>query len=443
MEPTHSTPSFRERASDVVRGRFIRDTSGTDVSLDPGPALRKRRRLLIGGVLLGVALIAGATFAVRSWLTTGHVFSRERLRISEVTLGAFVRDVAAEGTVITANSPTLYAVSTGTITFRVRAGDAVQKGQVLGLLDSPALVNNYTQERATLDSLDVALGRQEIDLRKQELADREQADLAQVSIHAAQREYNRLETAWKEGVEPRKDFDKASDDLSNAKLSYQQALANAKLNAESLEYDLKTKRLERDRQKLVVQNLAREVGDLTVRSPVRGMVGSLAVDQKATVAENAALLTVVDLTSLEVEFRVPESYASDLALDLPAEISFGGSTYKGSVTAVSPQVEDSEVKGRVRFRGAPPRGLRQNQRVNVRIIFDERQNVLQVERGSFVDAGSVAYVVEGDEARRTPVKLGAMSVSAVEILSGLKAGQQIVVSSVSDFDDAPLVRLTN
>ena len=443
MEPTHSTPSFRERATDVVRGRFIRDTSGTDVSLDPGPALRKRRRLLIAGALVAAALIAGATFAVRSWLTTGHVFSRERLRISEVTLGPFVRDVAAEGTVITANSPTLYAISTGSITFRVRAGDAVQKGQVLGVLDSPALVNTYTQERATLDSLNVALGRQEIDLRKQELADREQADLAQVAIHGADREYTREQTAWKEGVEPQKNFDKASDDLSNAKLAYQQALANAKLNAESLEYDLKTKRLERDRQKLVVANLAREVGDLTVRSPVQGMVGSLAVDQKATVAENAALLTVVDLSSLEVEFRVPESYASDLALDLPAEISYGGSTYKGNVTAVSPQVEDSEVKGRVRFRGAPPRGLRQNQRVNVRIVFDERQNVLQVERGSFVDAGSVAYVVEGDQARRTPVKIGAMSVSAVEILSGLKAGQQIVVSSVSDFDDAPLVTLTN
>jgi len=66
MEPTHSTPSFRERATDVVRGRFIRDTSGTDVSLDPGPALRKRRRLLIAGALLAAALIAGATFAVRS-----------------------------------------------------------------------------------------------------------------------------------------------------------------------------------------------------------------------------------------------------------------------------------------------------------------------------------------------------------------------------------------
>lgn len=443
MEPTHSTPSFRERTSDLVRGGFIRDTSGTDVSLDPAPRLRRRRRLQLGGALLAALLITAGTLAVRSWSSTGHVVSRERLRISEVTRGPFLRDVAAEGTVITANSPTLYAVSTGTITFRVRAGDAVQKGQVLAALDSPALVNNYTQERATLDSLNVALGRQQIDLRKQELADREQADLAQVQIHAAQREYNRLQTAYKEGVWPERDFAKAGDDLANAKLAYQQALANAKLNAESLEYDLKTKRLERDRQKLVVANLAREVADLTVRSPVRGIVGSLAVDQRATVAENAALLTVVDLSSLEVEFRVPESYASDLALDLPAEVSFGGATYKGSVTAVSPEVEDSEVKGRVRISGVPPRGLRQNQRVNVRIIFDERSNVLQVERGAFVDAGSIAYVVDGDQARRTAVKLGAMSVSAVEVLSGLQAGERIVVSSVSDFDDAPVVRLAN
>lgn len=442
MEPTHS-PSSRERTSDEARGRSIRDTSSTDVTLDPGSQRGKRRRLAIGGAVLAVGLLAGAILAVRSWSSTGHVVSRERLRIAEVTRGPFVRDVAAEGTVITANSPTLYAVSTGTIMFRVRAGDTVQKGQVIALLDSPALVNTYTQEKATLDSLNVALGRQEIDLRRQELADKEQADLAQVAIHGAQREYNREQTAFQEGVEPQKNFDKAADDLANAKLAYQQARANAKLNAESLEYDLKTKRLERERQKLVVENLAREVGDLTVRSPVRGVVGSLAVDQKATVAENAALLTVVDLSSLEVEFRVPESYATDLALDLPAEISFGGRTYPGSVTAVSPEVEDSEVKGRVRFSGTPPRGLRQNQRATVRIIFDQRPNVLQVERGSFVDAGSVAYVVDGDQAHRTPVKLGAMSVSAVEILSGLEAGQRIVVSSVSDFDDAPVVRFAD
>jgi HlyD family secretion protein len=66
-------------------------------------------------------------------------------------------------------------------------------------------------------------------------------------------------------------------------------------------------------------------------------------------------------------------------------------------------VQDSEVKGRVRFTDAPPAGLRQNELANVRVILDGRQNVLQVERGSFVDAGSIAFVVDGDEAHRTPV----------------------------------------
>ncbi|HUN26612.1 MAG TPA: efflux RND transporter periplasmic adaptor subunit [Steroidobacteraceae bacterium] len=443
MEPTQSTPSPDGRTTEIGRGRFIRDTSATDVAVDPAPRLRKRRRVLLASIAAAALLLIGATLAARSWIATGHVISRAQLRIAEVTRGPFIRDVAAEGTVVTANSPTLYAVSTGTVTFLVRAGDAVQKAQVLATLDSPTLVNQYDQERATLDSQNVALGRQEIELKREELSDREQADLARVQITAAEREFKREQTAYQEGVVPQRDFAKAGDDLASARLTYSQAVANAKLAAESLEYDLKTKRLDRDRQKLLVDNLARQVRDLTVRSPVRGIVGSLAVDQKATVAENAALLTVVDLSSLEIEFRVPESYATDLALDLPAEITYGGGTYQGTVTAVSPEVEDSEVRGRVRFAHAPPQGLRQNERVSVRIILDQRRDVLQVERGSFVDAGSVAYVVDGDEARRTPVKFGAMSVSAVEILSGLTPGERIVVSSVSDFDDLPHVRLAD
>jgi HlyD family secretion protein len=447
MEPQptepRSTAAPTERTGTLTRGAFIRDTSATDVTVDPAPRSRKRRQALIVGAILAALLVVSAVLATRSWLSTGHVVSRERLRIAAVSRGPFVRDVAAEGTVITANSPTLFAVATGTITFAVRAGDAVQKEQVLGTLDSPALVNEYARERATLDSLNVALGRQEIELRRQELEDREKADLAQVQIHAAEREYKRQETAFKEGVVPERDYAKAGDDVATARLTYDQAVANAKLAADSLQYELKTKGLERDRQKLLVENLARRVRELTVRSPVRGIVGSLSVDQKATVAENAALLNVVDLSALEVEFRVPESYATDLALDLPAEVSYGGHTFKGHVTAVSPAVEQSEVKGRVRFAGSAPPGLRQNQRVSVRIVLDERQHVLQVERGAFVDAGSYAYLVEGDQARRTPVKLGAMSVSAVEILSGLTSGQQIIVSGVSDFGDAPLVRLTN
>jgi HlyD family secretion protein len=185
------------------------------------------------------------------------------------------------------------------------------------------------------------------------------------------------------------------------------------------------------------------VDALTIRSPVKGMVGSLLVSQKATVTENAGLLTVVDLSALEVEFSVAESYASDLAINMGAEINYAGKNYPGTVTSISPEVQQNEVKGRVRFADRVPAGVRQNQRVNVRIVLDHRENVLKVERGSFVDGGSVAYRVRGDVATRQPVTLGAMSVGEVEIHSGLDAGDQIIVSSVSELGDAPEVRLTD
>ncbi len=426
-----------------ARKPFIRDTAATDVSLDPQPQIRRRRRSVLIGAVIVIVLIAAATLAVRSWMSTAAVIPRERLRIAQVTRGPFVRDVAAEGTVITANSPTLFAPSPGTVTFDVRAGDTVKKGQALATLDSPSLVNEYAQEQATLESLTVALERQDIEVRRQELTNKEQADLARVEIHAAQREFKRATTAWQEHVIPQRDYALASDNVDTAQLTYDHAVANAKLANESLEFELRTKRLERDRQRLLVQNLARKVKELTIRSPVDGVVGTLAVNQKSAVIENTALLSVVDLSALEIEFRVPETYASGLRPGFAAEIAYGGNTYQGAVSAVSPEVQESEVRGRVRFAGQVPADLRENQRVNVRIILDSRRDVLQVERGGFVDAGGIAYVVEGNTAIRRPVKLGAMSVSAVEIRSGLSPGERVVVSSLADFGDAPRVRLTD
>jgi HlyD family secretion protein len=90
-----------------------------------------------------------------------------------------------------------------------------------------------------------------------------------------------------------------------------------------------------------------------------------------------------------------------------------------------------------------PAGLRQNQRVSVRIVLDQRPDILKVERGAFTDAGSYAYVVEGDTARKRNVTLGAMSMGEVEIVSGLKEGESIVVSSVDDFSGVPEARLTD
>ena len=97
----------------------------------------------------------------------------------------------------------------------------------------------------------------------------------------------------------------------------------------------------------------------------------------------------------------------------------------------------------MRFGDKKPAGLRQNQQLTTRILMDEHPNVLMVERGPFVDtgAGRVAYVVRGDVAERTPIEVGATSLNAVEIVSGVKEGDRIVISGTDEFKGAQRVAI--
>jgi HlyD family secretion protein len=424
-------------------GAPIRTTEGQDAVVEDTRSHWYRRRWIYIAGGAAVLVIALLVWLLAQWSDLKNTVSSERLRVVSVTRGHFIRDVAAQGTVIAAVNPTLFSIAPGTISYSVRAGDTVTKGQALGTLDSPDLRNEYDRERATLDSLNAALERQEIEIRRQIMLSKQQADLAKVAINAAEREQKRAQSAWDERVISERDYRRALDDVDTAKLNFDHATATATLERDSLALELRTKRLERDRQSFVVQNLRNRVDELTIRSPVSGMVANLAQTEKAHVPESAPLITVVDLTVFEIEFQVAETYARDIKSGMTADITLDGRPHTGLVTAISPEVRQSQVTGRVKFSGTQPPGLRQNQRASVRIVLDERNDVLKFERGSFIDEATRAvYVVRGDRAVRVPVELGAASVAEVEVVRGLAAGDRVVVSDMRDFNDEPEVVIT-
>jgi HlyD family secretion protein len=108
-------------------------------------------------------------------------------------------------------------------------------------------------------------------------------------------------------------------------------------------------------------------------------------------------------------------------------------------------VVNGEVAARLRFDGETPKQLRQNQRLSVRVLLDKRENVLTVQRGSFVDesGGSYAYLVRDGIAVKTPIRVGASSIDKVEILDGLKEGDRIVISGTDTFKSAAKVAISN
>jgi HlyD family secretion protein len=428
----------------LLRDVSIRGTQSQDRAVD-GPKVDRKTMLKRYGLPAGIALVVlvALIWAVKSWLSTEKVIPRERMRTATVERGHFVRDVAATGTVVAAVSPTLFAEAPGTIIYKVRAGDVVKAGDVLGKVESAALLNEYERERATLISAEASLTRQAIEVRRQILKSGQDSDLAKVQITAAEREYKRAQDAWDIHVIPERDFKRAQDELETAKLNYAHAVATGGLEKDSLQLELRSQRATRDAQALKVARLKERVDALTLKSPVAGIVGTLAQLERAQVAENAPLVTVVDLSALEVEFQVAESYASEIKPAMAAEITLDGRRIVGKVAGISPDVKDNQVKGRVRFE-QQPQGLRQNQRAAVRIVLDERDDVLSVGRSPFADSETrFVYVVRGDYAVRTPVAFGAAAIGEIEVRSGLQPGDVVVLSDMRDYKDAARVLISN
>jgi HlyD family secretion protein len=356
-----------------------------------------------------------------------------------------VRDLTAEGRVITANSPTLYAIAGGTVTLKVVAGDVVEAGQELAVIDSPELRSRLVQEESTLASLEGEASRAVLDAQLTRSDARKLLDQAQIDYTAAQRDVERYERAFNGGAVSRNDYDRALDGLKKAELGLAAARKDFALQGQGAGIDARNKQLLAERQRAVVAELRRQVDALTLRAPFDGQVGQVQVAQGTNVAINAPILSVIDLSVFEVEIRVPESFARDLSIGVPAQIASSGNRYAAKVAAVSPEVVNGEVTARLRFEeDQQPPNLRQNQRLSARIVLDTREDVLMVERGPFLeqDGGRFAWVVEGSSAVRRPIQAGASSLNAVEIVSGLEEGERIVVSGTDQFDNADRVRIS-
>ena len=409
-----------------------------DKVVTPPRGLTRRRGILIGAGAALLLAVAVSLPLLRRWAVTDRSVEASRLRLATVVRGDLERDVAAQGRIVAALHPTLFSPAQGIVALTAKAGSVVKKGQLLARIDSPELVSRFNQERASTQSLEADLGRQEIAVRQAALRTRQNVEVLTMRRNAARRARERAQELFAQGLLNKVDEERSEDDLQTAELELKNAHEATQLEKETLEFELRNRRLAVERQASVARELQRQVDLLRVTAPFDGMVATVNVQDRDAVGPNQAILTIVDLSAFEVEFDVPENYAALLAPGTRAEILYEGRPYPGRVTVVSPEVRDSQVRGTVAFDGETPPGLRQSQRVSVRMVLEQKNGVLKTARGPFLESGGgrYAYVVEGGIARRREIAVGAVSVSEVEILRGLGEGERIVVSDTSLFEGA-------
>lgn len=420
---------------------MIPETDSMDRLVEKPAGLSRRGKVLLGAGLLLLLALVPLWPAIQRWLRAEQSVDLARLRIATVVRGDLERDVAAEGRIVAANHPRLYSPAEGTASLAVRPGQAVRKGQTLVTIASPELQSQLAQERSRLQSLESELGRSRLSAKQQNAGNRQTAELRRVRLEAARRELDRNEKLRADGLVNEVELDRSKDAVRLAEVELEQAVEGNGLQREALDFEVADRERQVERQRLVVSDLERRVRELAVTAPFDGLVATLDVDDRQAVAQNAPLLTVVDLSTYEVEVRIAEAYAEEVGSGTRAEIDLGGRTVAGTVASVSPEVREGQVEGTVAFAGRAPEGLRQSQRVSVRLILDRRTGVLKVARGPFLESGggTKVYVLADGVATLRPIRAGAVSVGEVEILDGLAEGEQILLTDVQQFQGAETV----
>jgi len=416
---------------------MIKDTSAQDVQVK-APISYKKYAIITAIVFIVVSTVAYIFLTNHSAKSS---ISRSKVQVAKVHVKALIRDIAASGKIVAANAPKIYSPERGFIDLKVKAGDTVKQGNTLALLQSPELTNELKQQESVLKRLQGEQQRQHLQARRQTLTLNKTLDMAQVELNAAERENRRAQLSIQQHLISQIDLEKAVDDLSRAKLSYKHAQQEVLLAKDTLAFELQAAKSDVTRQQLIVDDLIRKVSNLSIKATVTGIVGNLLVQQKAAVTQSQPLMTLVDLSNFEAELQVPESYANELGLGMEVELKLGNETVMGNLSAISPEVNNREVTARVRFKGVT-NNIRQNQRLTARILLDNREGVMQVKRGAFMQQGGIfAYKVEGNIAKRIPITIGTTSINAVELLSGLKENDEIIISSYSDFKQADTILL--
>lgn len=401
------------------------------------------RRFLPAGVITTVLILLAVVLFQSFGQSASLVLSRNQMQFATVQRGDLVRDISVQGRIVAANAPTLYSQEIGQVQLFKQPGEAVNQGDLLATITSPALQNDLQQQEAVLAGMQSEAQRAELAAREQQLDTEQVRNTAQVNLMAAQRELQRARQSIEFGVIRQLDFDIAEDNVTTAELEYDHAKRKVELARDMLSFEQSSRTQSIHRQQLVVNEMKRKVMALNITAPVTGQLGNWLVEQQSHVLPGQALLTVIDLSQYEAELAVPESYARDLLAGQQVEVQLGRQQLHGAISYIAPEVRNNQVSARVRFSEADSSQLRQSQRLTARVVLEHKEDVLKVARGDFVSSGGgrQAYQVIDNQAIRKQVELGSLSVQWVEILSGASEGEQWVISNLSEFKDQNRVNL--
>jgi HlyD family secretion protein len=402
---------------------------------------REKRRMWMkwgGTVVVGiVAVIALMQLMQESLHERDIVFS-------VVDEGSIDVSVSASGKVVPAfeeiiNSP----INSRILEVYKKGGDSVEVGTPILRLD---LLSAETDYKKQLDEVQM----NELKLEQLRIQNRSKLSEMEMQLKVSRMELNR------KAVELRNEqyLDSlgagTTDKVRQVELDYnvsklkleedEQKFINEQATADA---DLKVKELELNIARKTLAETKRTLDDARIKAPRKAILTYVNTEIGAQVAQGEKVAIVSDLSHFKIEGEIADTYGDRIAAGSRAVVKVGKEELAGTVTDVTPLSKNGVMSFSVRLEQDNHKRLRSGLKTDVYVLTAVKDSVMRIANGSYyVGPGEYElFVRSGNELLKRKVQLGDSNYELVEVVGGLKPGDQVVVSDMSNYKNKRKMKL--
>jgi HlyD family secretion protein len=416
-----------------------------DIARDPSFLKRRRLRRIGYGVVATFVLIGVSIVLARMEPAPPSVAADTLLR-DTVKRGPFTRQVRGPGTLVPEDTRWIPAITDGRIErILLRPGAFLEPDSVILELSNPQLQQEALNARLQLQSAQANLENLRVQYENELLTQESQIAALDADFEQAKMDAETKEALAKQQLVSELERRQAalrSDTLKKRLTIEQKRLASTQ---SSLEARLRVPRSAVDQAKAVADLYESRLQSLKVRPGFAGVLQQVPVEAGQRVGPGTNLARVANPMRLKAELKISETQARDIDVGQPAEIDTRNGIVAGRVSRKDPAATNGTVTVDVTLTEALPRGAVPDSSVDGTIQLERLDNVLFVGRPSLGQeqstVGLFKLTADGRDAERVQVKFGTSSVNSIVVLDGLREGDQVILSDMSQWDAFDKVRL--
>jgi HlyD family secretion protein len=363
-----------------------------------------------------------------------------------VKRGPMVRQVRGLGTLTPEDIRWIPATTQGRVEkIILRPGTTVKADSVILELSNPQLEQQLQDAQLKLQAAVAGLENTKVQLNNDLLQQRATSANIEADYNKAKMQAQMNEALAKDQLVSDLVLKQSLVDSDSLGVRNQIAKDQLATKADSMRAQLAVQQSLVDQARALLQLTQQQRDELKVRAGLDGMLQLVPVEVGQQVAPGTNLARVANPNRLKAEIKIAETQAKDIQIGQKAEVDTRNGVVEGRVARIDPSVQNGTRTVDVTMTGDLPKGAVPDLSVDGTIELERLTDVLFMGRPAFGQDQSVVglFKIEADgvNAERVQVKLGRSSVNTIEILSGLKVGDQVILSDMSAYDAYDRIRL--